>query len=159
MMCSMKLSGASIRRSAAIALAFVALLGFARAQEKTIYVDLDYARILRLPAGAQTLVIGNPLIADVTMLKNNRLMVVTGKSFGATNLIILDNSGSQVGESLITVVPANDKLVVMRGPHRESYWCNPDCAPAVDLGDDHAYMNEAIAAIKSHENALTLGKR
>ena len=158
----MTISVASIRRSTAMLLAFAALLGPARAQDahaKTIYVDLDYARILRLPEGAQTLVIGNPLIADVTMLKNNRLMVVTGKSFGATNLIILDNSGTQVGESTITVVPPNDKLVVMRGPHRESYWCNPDCAPAVDLGDDHAYMNETIAAIKNHEGALTLGKR
>ena len=155
----MKIASVSICRLTAVALAFAALLGSARAQEKTIYVDLDYARILRLPEGAQTLVIGNPLIADVTMLKNNRLMVVTGKSFGATNLIILDNSGSQVGESLITVVPPNDKLVVLRGPHREPYWCNPDCAPAVDLGDDRAYMNEAIAAIKTHEGALTLGKR
>ena len=159
MLCEMKISRVSLCRLAAITLAFAMLLGFAQAQEKTIYVDLDYARILRLPEGAQTLVIGNPLIADVTMLKNNRLMVVTGKSFGATNLIILDNSGSQVGESLITVVPPNDKLVVMRGPHRESYWCNPDCAPAVDLGDDRAYMNEAIAAIRTHEGALTLGKR
>jgi Flp pilus assembly secretin CpaC len=159
MLCGMKISKASLCRLTAITLAFAAPLGFAQAQEKTIYVDLDYARILRLPEGAQTLVLGNPLIADVTMLKTNRLMVVTGKSFGATNLIILDNSGSQVGESLITVVPPNDKLVVMRGPHRESYWCNPDCAPAVDLGDDHAYMNEAIAAIKTHEGALTLGKR
>jgi len=158
-MCSMKISVASLRRSTAILLAFAALLGPAGAQQKTIYVDLDYARILRLPEGAQTLVIGNPLIADVTMLKNNRLMVVTGKSFGATNLIILDNSGTQVGESTITVVPANDKLVVMRGPHRESYWCNPDCAPAVDLGDDRAYMNDTIASIKNHEGALTLGKR
>jgi len=158
----MTISFASICRSTAMLLAFAALLGpvcAQDAQEKTIYVDLDYARILRLPEGAQTLVIGNPLIADVTMLKNNRLMVVTGKSFGATNLIILDNSGTQVGESTITVVPPNDKLVVMRGPHRESYWCNPDCAPAVDLGDDHAYMNETIAAIKNHEGALTLGKR
>jgi hypothetical protein len=148
--------------TAAVLLALAALLcpaGAQVAQEKNIYVDLDYARILLLPEGAQTLVIGNPLIADVTMLKNNRLMVVTGKSFGATNLIILDNSGTQVGESTITVVPANDKLVVMRGPHRESYWCNPDCAPAVDLGDDHVYMNDTIAAIKSHEGALTLGKR
>ena len=127
-MCSMKISVASICRSTAILLAFAALLGPARAQdaqEKTIYVDLDYARILRLPEGAQTLVIGNPLVADVTMLKNNRLMVVTGKSFGATNLIILDNTGTQVGESTITVVPANDKLVVMRGPHRESYLVQP----------------------------------
>ena len=63
------------------------------------------------------------------MLKNNRLMVVTGKSFGATNLIILDSSGTQVSESMITVVPPNDKLVVMRGPHRESDWCNRTARP------------------------------
>ena len=81
MMCRMKISNVSICRQMAIALVFAALLSFAQAQEKTIYVDLDYARILRLPEGAQTLVIGNPLIADVTMLKNNRLMVVTGKSW------------------------------------------------------------------------------
>jgi hypothetical protein len=133
--------------------------GAAHAEEKTIFVDLDYARVVRIPAGAQTLVVGNPIIADVTLLKNNQLMVVTGKSFGTTNLIVLDGSGSQVGESIITVVPAADKLVVMRGPHRESYSCNPDCMPSVDLGDDHAYMNETINAIKVHESSLTLGRR
>ena len=65
------------------------------------------------------MVIGNPLIADVTMLRNNQLMVITGKSFGTTNLIVLDVSGTQVGELTITVVHPNDKLVVYRGPHRE----------------------------------------
>ena len=64
--------------------------------------------------------IGNPLIADVTMLRNNQLMVITGKSFGTTNLIGSMPAGSQVGESMITVVHPNDKLVVYRGPHRES---------------------------------------
>ena len=130
-----------------------------RANDRTIMVDLDYARIVKIPAGAQTLVIGNPLIADVTMLKSNQLMVITGKSFGTTNLIVLDGSGAQVGESMITVVPANDKLVVMRGPHRESYSCKPDCMPAVDLGDDHAYMNDTIGAAKAHEGSLSVGKR
>ena len=79
----------------------------------------DYARVVKIPPGAQTMVIGNPLIADVTMLRNNQLMVITGKSFGTTNLIVLDVSGTQVGESTITVVHPNDKLVVYRGPHRE----------------------------------------
>jgi len=154
----MKVSRASLKPLLGLVIAVAAIMGCARAQEKTIYIDLDYARIVRLPEGAQTLIIGNPLIADVTMLKNSRMMVVTGKSFGTTNLIIFDDSGSQVGESMITVVQPNDKLVVMRGPHRESYWCNPDCAPAVDLGDDHAFMGETIGAIKNHEGALSVGK-
>ena len=140
------------------AAAAVLLYSAAKADDKTIYVDLDYARVVRIPPGAQTLIIGNPLIADVTMLKNNQLMVVTGKAFGTTNLIVLDRAGTQVGESLITVVHPNDKLVVMRGPHRESYSCAPDCMPTVDLGDDHGYMNETTGAIKAHEGALTIGK-
>lgn len=140
-------------------LLLLALCGEARAAgERTIYVDLDYARVVRIPQGAQTLVIGNPLIADVTMLKNNQLMVVTGKSFGTTNIILLDSAGSQVAESFITVAPASDKLVVMRGPHRESYSCRPDCMPTVDLGDDNKYMSDTISQIKQHEGTLTIGK-
>jgi hypothetical protein len=131
----------------------------ADARERPIIVDIDYARVVKIPSGAQTLVIGNPLVADVTMLKSNQLMVITGKSFGTTNLIVLDSAGQQVGESMITVVPANDKLVVMRGPHRESYSCNPDCMPTVDLGDDHAYMGEVIAAVKLHDGSLAVGKQ
>lgn len=131
----------------------------ANANERAIRVDLDYARIVKIPPGAQTLVIGNPLIADVTMLKNSQLMVITGKSFGSTNLIVLDRAGAQVGESIVTVVPAQDKLVVHRGQHRESYACNPNCAKAVDLADDIQYMNQAIEAVKAHDSSATSVRR
>ena len=141
-----------------VALAAGAFVGSARAIEKTLYVDMDYARVVRIPQGAQTLIIGNPLIADVTLLKNNELMVVTGKAFGTTNVVVLDKTGSQVGESFITVVPPNDKLVVMRGPHRESYSCHPDCMATVDLGDDQGYQGAVVGAVKAHEGALSIGK-
>lgn len=151
-----------LSRLSRLGCALIVMLGgaglAAHADEKTILVELDYARVVKIPPGAQTMVIGNPLIADVTMLRNNQLMVITGKSFGTTNLIVLDVSGTQVGESTITVVHPNDKLVVYRGPHRESYACNPDCMAAVDLGDDHAYMGETIGQIKMHESTLTIGK-
>jgi hypothetical protein len=127
----------------------------AQAADSTVRIEVDYARIVRMPEGAQTLVIGNPLIADITMLKNSRLMVVTGKSFGTTNLIVLDRAGQQVGESLITVVPAQDKLVVYRGGHRESLSCSPHCARAVDMADDQQYMNNTIETVRAHDNAVT----
>ncbi|MCC3247215.1 pilus assembly protein N-terminal domain-containing protein [Methylocystis sp. WRRC1] len=131
----------------------------ASAKERPIRVELDYARIVRIPPGAQTLVIGNPLVADVTMLRNSQLMVITGKSFGTTNLIVLDRTGAQVGESIVTVAPAEDKLVVQRGMHRESYSCNPRCAKAVDLADDSQYMSQTIDAVKAHDGAATSTRR
>lgn len=131
----------------------------AAAAEHGIFVDLDRARVVRMPDGAHTLIIGNPLIADVTMLKTNRLMVVTGKSFGSTNLILLDQTGNQVGESVITVTPPMDKLVVLRGGRRESYACAPDCAPSVDLADDKDYSAHVIDAMKLHEGAASPAKR
>lgn len=129
------------------------------ADEQNIRVEADYARLVKLPEGGQTIVIGNPLIADVTMLKTGQLVVVTGKSFGTTNLIVLDRSGQQVGESIITVVPARDKVVVQRGPHRESLSCYPTCARAVDLADDLAYMQNAIGAMKAHDGASTSAQK
>ena len=53
------------------------------------------------------------------MVKGNQLFVITGKSFGTTNLIVLDRAGQQVGELIVTVVPASDKVLVQRGSHRE----------------------------------------
>jgi len=123
------------------------------AEKRGVFVDIDRARVVRMPEGAQTLIVGNPLIADVTMLKTNRLMVVTGKSFGSTNLILLDPTGNQVGEEIITVTQPMDKLVVLRGARRESYACSPDCAPAVDLADDKDYTARVIEAVKQHEGS------
>ncbi len=158
----MILSWSFTRGFARLAFAVLLLQGAATtasAKEREILVDLDYARIVKIPEGAQTLVIGNPLVADVTMLKNNKLMVITGKSFGTTNLIVLDQAGGQVGELIITVVPFHDKLIVQRGPHRESYSCKPDCRSSIDLGDDREYMNQTIEAMKLHEGSSIPGRR
>ncbi len=123
------------------------------ADDQTIRVEVDQARIAKLPQGAQTLIIGNPLIADVTMLKANHLMVITGKSFGSTNLIVLDRIGPQIGESFVTVVPSGGKVVVQRGIHRESLSCQPDCARAIDLGDDVQYLRNAVDGAKTYDGA------
>ncbi len=142
------------RRPLLLALAWAAIWAAgAQANDRTIRVEIDYARIVKIPAGAQTLVIGNPAVADVTMLRASQLMVITGRSFGVTNLIVLDKTGAQVGESMVTVVPAQDKLVVQRGSHRESYSCAPNCARAMDLADDNQYMTQTIEAAKAHEAA------
>ena len=94
-----------------LAVAFVLASGAspARADTGMIAVTLDQAKIARLPQGTATLIVGNPMIADVTMLKNNNTMVITGKGFGQTNLIAIDAAGSLVEEEQIQVLPCENR--------------------------------------------------
>ena len=137
-----------MRRFALIAFATLAALTGAAAETKTVTVTLDKASLLRMPEKALTLVVGNPSIADVTVLKNNGMMVITGKSYGETNLIAVDSEGNPVGESTIRVIAGADAmLVVQRGTERETYNCAPRCLPVVQLGDG-AVFGAAVAQIQ-----------
>jgi hypothetical protein len=116
-------------------------------------VTVDEAKIARIPEGTATLVIGNPIVADVTMLKGSGAMVVTGKGFGQTNLIALDAKGEVLDEKMIRVVPTTATLLVQRGTERESYSCAPQCMPTVQLGDGKQF-SDASGQI-SARNTLT----
>ena len=137
-----------------LAAAFVLAFGAspARAETDLIAVTLDQAKIAKLPAGATTLIIGNPMIADVTMLKNNNSMVITGKGFGQTNLIAIDAGGSIIEEKQVRVLPAKTVLVLQNGTSRISYACNPECMPTVQLGDDDKMFSEAGGQISSRNS-------
>ena len=60
------------------------------------------AKLVKLPGGIATIVVGNPLIADVT-LQNGGVVVVTGKGYGATNFIALDRTGQVLVDRQIQV--------------------------------------------------------
>lgn len=128
-----------------LAVAFVLASGAspARAETSAIAVILDQAKIAKLPQGTTTLVVGNPMIADVTMLKNNNTMIITGKGFGETNLIAIDAAGALIEERQIQVLPAKTVLVLQNGSSRISYSCNPACMPTVQLGDDDKTFKDA----------------
>ena len=77
----------------------IALMAPAAAAEP-IDVHLDQATIIGLPARAKTIVIGNPLIADISLVhsKDQDLVVITGKGYGATNIIAMDGSRGRIAE-------------------------------------------------------------
>lgn len=132
-----------------LAAAFALTLGAAcpvAAFADTVNVNVDEARIMRLPDGVATIVIGNPLIADAT-LQPGGILVLTGKGFGATNLMALDRSGRVVLSHNIEVVAPKsaDLVVVYRGMERESYSCAPVCERRITLGDGITYFNTTMA--------------
>lgn len=126
------------------------------ARIESVVVMVDHAKVVRLPEKAQTVIIGNPAIADVAVQKNG-VMIVTGKSFGVTNLIALDAAGSLLAESLVRVGADTDSvLTVQRGLERESYSCTPVCQPAAQLGDAQKYFGE-VGSQASSRNGAALG--
>jgi len=109
-----------------------------------IAVYVDQAKLVKLPAKVSTIVVGNPLIADVT-LQSGGIIVVTGKGYGATNFIAMDRAGEVLVDRQIQVEGPTDQLVtVYRGVERESYSCMPICQRRVTLGDGESYFKSAI---------------
>ncbi len=140
-------------RTALTALALlVAAPAFAASGADILRVTVDQAQIAKVPANTSTIVIGNPAIADVTAMKGNVGMIVTGKSFGHTNMIALDAAGNIIDEKQIHVQPVKDMLVVQRGMVRQSYACDPACMPAAVLGDDASVFSQVAGAIGAHDS-------
>ena len=120
-------------------------IGLAEPTVDTIAVNVDQAKLVRLPGKVATIVVGNPLIADVT-LQAGGMIVVTGKGYGATNFIALDRGGEILVDRQIQVEGPSDRLVtVYRGIERESYSCMPLCQRRVTLGDSDQYFNTTMS--------------
>jgi len=133
----------SVLRSLAIGFVLLPAAVLADAAD-TIAVNVDQAKLIRLPDHISTIVVGNPLIADV-LLQPGGMIVVTGKGYGATNVIAMDRSGKVVADRIIQVEgPTDQVLTVYRGVNRESYSCTPICQRRVTLGDSEVYFKSTI---------------
>jgi hypothetical protein len=128
----------------AVAMLMSPMAAVAEPPANTVSVNVDQARLVKLPARVATIVVGNPLIADVT-LQTGGIVVVTGKGYGATNFIAMDRSGEVLVDRIIQVEGPTDQLVtIYRGVDRESYSCMPICQRRVTLGDGENYFKSTI---------------
>jgi Flp pilus assembly secretin CpaC len=131
-------------RSLAIGMLLWPAVAVAEPTADTIAVNVDQAKLVKIPARVSTIVVGNPLIADVT-LQTGGIIVVTGKGYGATNFVAMDRSGEVLVDRVIQVEGPTDQLVtIYRGVERESYSCLPICQRRVTLGDGENYFKAAI---------------
>lgn len=118
-----------------------ALVSPAPAGADMLAVTLDQAQVVRLPDRVATIVVGNPSIADVSVQPGG-VMVITGRGYGATNIIVLDRAGHTLMEQAVQVYGQSDSMIVVyRGVERESYNCMPTCERRLVLGDSQAYFD------------------
>lgn len=113
-----------------------------------ISVKVNMARILRISAPAATVIVGNPGVADVT-IQDAQTLVLTGKSYGQTNMIVLDAKGNPIADTLVQVVEPQADLVTMftSGGARSTFHCAPVCQQTVMLGDNPAYTSQMTGSM------------
>ncbi len=107
-------------------------------------VELNKTQVLRLPSPASAVVIGNPEIADVSVHSQDTIFLV-GRSYGETNLTILDAHGQVIINSNVIVgqtLSANGVRLYKMGEGRQTYSCAPQCLPAPILGDSPVFKAE-----------------
>lgn len=127
-----------------LALAAAPSPAWAEAGDAPITVNVNMARVLRINSPAATVIIGNPGIADVT-IQDPKTLVLTGKSYGQTNLIVLDATGNPVADTLIEVVQLQaGMMTVYEGTARTSLACAPICQPTIMLGDETGFTSTQV---------------
>lgn len=143
---------------AALCLAGTFAATSAHAADSGVTVYVDQAKVLSITGIASTVVVGNPMIADVSLQSD--VLAVHGRHFGTTNVIVLDNHGNELAALEVNVIrPESKDVEIFKGGTegkvvgKYSYVCSPDCESVMMPGDDIDY-NTSIStqvAAKSKE--------
>ena len=110
-----------------------------------IEVTMNQAKIIKLARGADTVVVGNPAIADAAV-QDSSTIVLTGKGFGVTNLVVLDSEGSPIIDEQVTVTrQAASTVRIYRRAEIQTMSCTPYC--------ESSYKSDAEKASEAEMNA------
>jgi Flp pilus assembly secretin CpaC len=135
---------------AAVALV-VALAAPAAADPFKVMVDQTVP--LKLAGGANSVVIGNAMVADVAVHDANTLLI-TGKAFGATNLTVLDRAGNTIYANQLVVGGESDTgLTIVRGSGTYSYSCVDKCRSTPMVGDDPTHFANVMTTVTTKSSS------
>lgn len=139
----------------AATLSFLPATTFAAPVGPVVDVTIDFAKILRLDQPASTIVIGNPGIADAAV-EDEKTVVLTGKTAGTTNLIILDENGAEMANTVIRVSSDIQQLTtVFYGSQRQTFSCSPTCERVISVGDAAESFAAATEQIQTRQEFST----
>jgi Flp pilus assembly secretin CpaC len=95
-----------------------------------INILMNQAKILKLSRPADTIIIGNPEIADASV-QDSSTIILTGRGFGATNLVVIDADGVPLLDEQITVSrDFTNSVRVYRRANVQTLSCTPYCEGA-----------------------------
>ncbi|KQY40798.1 pilus assembly protein PilQ [Rhizobium sp. Root483D2] len=99
----------------------------AAAEDEMLTVFMNQARVLKLDRPVSKVIVGNSDVADATVA-DAKTIVLTGRSFGTTNLVILDTDGNAiVDERILVSIDEGNTVRVFRQTVRSVLSCTPNC--------------------------------
>lgn len=106
----------------------VATVAAADSPSAPLSVSAGAAKRIVLSAPVRDIVVGDPTVADVTLV-NERTLVVLGKKAGATTVIAFDARGRPLADRDVVVsnVPTQ-AVIVQRGVTEATYACGDRCS-------------------------------
>jgi hypothetical protein len=138
-----------------LATAAFAALSSAAVAGSAMSVPLDEVRVISFAKPVSTLYVGNPVIADVTII-DNRHAFIQGKAFGATNVVALDASGRPVANQQIVVAGKGNSVVTLqRGSQQTTYACAASrCQSTPQPGDGKDAFEAGTDQISKYQGML-----
>lgn len=119
---------------------------------EALRVVVDKAKVVRIARPADTVIIGNPSVVDAT-IQDARTLVLTGRNFGITNLIVLDAEGDVLVDETVVVRGHETNLVrIYRQADRETLACSPVCENTVTVGDEAEKFKATMTQIGQRGN-------
>ncbi|MBW6423531.1 pilus assembly protein N-terminal domain-containing protein [Rhizobium sp. XQZ8] len=102
-------------------------------------VFMNHARVLKLDRPVSKVIVGNSNVADATVADSTTI-VLTGRAFGTTNLVLLDAEGNAIADERILVsIDEGNTVRVFRQVQRTILSCTPNC-------EEHANFQNNSAA-------------
>lgn len=110
-----------------------------------IQVLMNQAKVVKLARPADTIIVGNPEIADASV-QDASTIVLTAKGFGVTNLVILDEQGSAiVDEQVVVSRHFSNSVRVYRRSDVQTLSCTPYCESSFKSEAERLSENEMQA--------------
>ncbi len=132
------------RAAGALAVALLAL-SCVPARSEDLIVQYDQVMLQPLDKPASQIIVGNPSIAEVA-LQSNSMLAITGKTFGVTNLIVLDQDQKIILNQRL-MVKTDDKVVTLtRAGATSTFSCTPKCQPMLKIGDEKEQFGNIATA-------------
>lgn len=134
------LSAAYKASAAVLSMAAAVMVDLPAAAAEDLVVRYDQAQLLRLPKPVSEVIVGNSSIADVSIQGAN-VLVITGKTFGITNIIALDADRNVIQDQRVMVERDSALVNLYRGTGRQTYSCTPYCHPNLTIGDEANFFS------------------
>jgi Flp pilus assembly secretin CpaC len=96
-------------------------------EQDLLRVFMNHARVLKLDRPVAKVIVGNAQVADATVADATTI-VLTGRSFGTTNLVLLDADGNAIADERVLVsIDEGNTVRVFKQTERSVLSCTPNC--------------------------------